>query len=1724
MSKIAVIIATKNRSNFLFKALTSVAAQTKKPERVVVIVDSEDDNEPTTRQVVNSMCHSLKRLELIKNERTYNLSGAINTGISHLLKTGEYPESTYIAILDDDDEWDREYIESCSALAEKNRLDWVISGIIRHETKDDKGKKLSIPRSLSTRDFLVSNPHVQGSNLFVRFSTLLNAGCFDEFLDSTTDRDLCIRLLDLGNVKYGFLRKHLVHHRAIPDIERLSTPGSRRKVNGLRSFYWKHVPRMSHQDKEMFKSRAGSLFNCKICEFRWEPKSPPSIKTIGKKEMFSPKFPIVVGVISTRLDSTRNLLHDLTWLSYDSGLISKVVIVDNTSSTIQLKNLINDPLFSNLNIVLKESDDVNNDCKNGLFGAYLLDEKRRKGIAAGRTVLHHCVYNEAKSIPGSVVWILDDDIRLDYLLPEGSVSKITMDELQEAIAEMKHRGVSIAIGQITGDPPLPSLSLIRTQLLDIFYNIKRFENADSRKVIQNLADWNRMLIDMYPEYYYDYSELHSAHLEVPFWYSDRNRQSESDDSLKNLLDEVSRICSGKDVFRPIVTSAGDQAQKSKRVMDRGGNTMVLNIECLRYFPNPSPNFGHINARRGDTFWCILNSRIGGYRIERFPIAVRQERAIESGEAFSIHTLHSDFYGSSFIRAIDEFYAKKIEEQGNLPRRVRLTLMQDEIDEIVNRFDHYLNKRLAQFIINSYRIRGLILSISASLNSRSLRCAEDIESFQYFLSSLDNIFAIKNVNQFIREARECPRNELREFLHNLKEYVRTYKKTLTCDLTQAHIEHAKASIINRIGESNLRYLGHGWEGIVFTDEKRAYKYFNAGKANFQEGQLEFIQERILGNKTLKHMVELEEVKIEEGELIFVMRYENGSKYEGGHLSGILELIRECRDSGIAITNFHPDNLLVTEGHVKFTDIGNSIVPLNEREYIEMCKRAYLTYRWHFRKDLSHVMERALYDNNIPELFGFEEFLKSLNIKTTGELLYQQIIDLVNEGELCNILDYGCGKGTTGEKLVEMGYDVTGFDLDLHILEQNIARNGKVKYLDHEGLEKLIRNGKKFQKIICSLVLCTVEDDNEFNIALSNMRKLIYDGGEVILAFCNPFYSFVQESESHIKIDIENDKKYHNKITYNKKIKENSRIRKEVHRPFSYYKRSFHMHGFEIKDLIEVRTTDILNLCPSSDFMIVRLQPLEVPDEIRVSLLINACAMEWQTIDFQIKHIINQLVGPQSFLEKVVVAEDYEGPFLRQYAEPNLDEFKRKLNDLVEGGVIDRVIWAPGDPDSVEKTLKKWFGLSSTKTHCLLGQHIYSTLYGMDHCDGKYILQLDSDCLVVRQDRNHDYLSDMINIFERDPKALSVSFNIPDQENKEYTQGDGRKKWRIEVRFSLIDKDRLESALPLPNECTPDGTLRYPWYRSLDMHLSKTEWQSYRGGDRRTSFIHVPNDYKPDIIQWYNIMKSVERGHIPDMQYGNVDLKGTLNDWLEQRQETFVFIVRGKDVPTSKLRRCIDSIIRQSMENWGVVIIDAASTNPMPEYIEEVLFRQLKKGRVTLFKNYSALSSMENNKIAISKLCSNSGSVILTLDADDSLIGRDVLRLISGAYDSEADLTVGSMLRTDKHKEYPVDFINPRLSRGGNVWQHLRTFRKDLFDKIPEEYLKVGGKWVQHTEDWAFMLPMVEMASHPVHITEFLYFYEPSGDKSQEAKIQREELIGKLVNKHPCIRREMLKHGA
>ena len=420
------------------------------------------------------------------------------------------------------------------------------------------------------------------------------------------------------------------------------------------------------------------------------------------------------------------------------------------------------------------------------------------------------------------------------------------------------------------------------------------------------------------------------------------------------------------------------------------------------------------------------------------------------------------------------------------------------------------------------------------------------------------------------------------------------------------------------------------------------------------------------------------------------------------------------------------------------------------------------------------------------------------------------------------------------------------------------------------------------------------------------------------------------------------------------------------------------------------------------------------------------------------------------------------------------------------------------------------MESDQTHSANGQQLFATLYGFESCDGDYVLQVDSDLLVVRHNHGHDFLAEMVDVLRNDSRALFVPLSIYHSEPVPYTHEGPNGDWRVEVRGCLFDRERLRSVLPVANELERDQ-FSLAWHRAFDRFIATTDYHSYRGGDPRTAFIHVPNDRKADHLEWMDTIGAVERGHVPAAQSGNVELTGSASDWAgPKRYEPFVFVICGRDVAAGRFKRCVESLAAQSVQEWGAVVVDDASTNGFGDYAETLLAPF--SDRITLVRNEHRRGGMYNTWNAVTNFCADPESVIITLDADDALIGKHVLKRVQAEYESGADTTVSSMLRLDKEATYTPNFDSPRWW-DSNVWQHLRTFRKRLFDAIDIDDLKIDGEWIDVATDWAFMVPIVEMASSPRWIAESLYLYEPAEPKNDDGRRERDAVIARILAKPP-----------
>jgi glycosyltransferase involved in cell wall biosynthesis len=572
-------------------------------------------------------------------------------------------------------------------------------------------------------------------------------------------------------------------------------------------------------------------------------------------------------------------------------------------------------------------------------------------------------------------------------------------------------------------------------------------------------------------------------------------------------------------------------------------------------------------------------------------------------------------------------------------------------------------------------------------------------------------------------------------------------------------------------------------------------------------------------------------------------------------------------------------------------------------------------------------------------------------------------------------------------------------------------------------------------------------------------------------------------------------------------------------------------------------DILQLTEDNYFTPSKLhfhiKQLRKPQK-EVSLLIKACAQDSDVIYKATEHIIRQTASPNVFCERILALDIKEANFLRSYNhQGGIDKLESEAQKLVADGLIDRIVKI--ESAEIHHINKRWFDVDSANTHTIKNVPVAAQLHAFEQTKGDYILQMDCDVMIGRRDYDHSFLNDMITATEENENVVCVGFNICkpiDEESYMYFGYNG--EFAPEVRCGLIHKERLLNLRPLPNEELPDG-LKLSWYRSVQQRQKETGKCSIRGGKQSSFYIHPANYRKTDKDVWFTTLDRVEQNQIPTSQINEFDLCGSYPDWTQpKRNEKLVVITCLRNVSYARFLRCWYSLLAQSYKDWGLIIVDDSSDNGLRFLIEQLVKPYYHK--VTFIANRFRVGLMANVYKAIHYFMDNRESIVVMLDGDDALIGNKTLKNILEKYErANADVVVGKMYRTDKLYEfypYPPNFLNPRLT-GGNVWQHLRSFKKNLFDSLRLEDLKISNpknsytknslqsrkfshkmKFPEYCEEFAYMIPIVEMSTNPIHINNFNYFHERSTPNTPEIRIKKEKAIAEILNKRPKSKADIL----
>lgn len=591
-------------------------------------------------------------LTFIKNQYGRNYAGNLNTAIDHIIRSrmienNESINHTFIAFLDDDDFWHSEYLAECTKAIKKD-TDFVVAGLIYHS--DNQIQKLSIPNKLTIQDFLEKNPHIQGSNTFIRLTTLLKAGGFDENMPSTTDRDVFTRVMML-NPKYEIIQQHLVNIDAKNSRVRLTNTQDSKKES-LAKFYAKYGGLMSESNQKAFFQRANlftSISEQDITEvLEYQAKDYVPIQTHLKVSQR-----VVFAFVSISPFFTKRMIAGIARQNLKN---KKIICIANYADDIEeIKRCLFETNIPYLLVTLVDIHALLN--KKNIFSC--LDQSCLKNgyvqdIATARSILHF--YAKQESEDGDIVWILDDDMEFaQNVMIDGTISKQPLDI--EAVIQKYQNKYDVVVGSYSQDAPLPTLSSLRTALLDYVYHHVLKKNQYYDKSIYHFRD-----------YYYDLADDH-RHLETPVQFIENGALAD--------------IFSGKATSRKLFSTQLAEFD----AYSRGGNTLIFNRKVLD-IPNLSLVLAGTVARRSDYFW-VQQVKKQGYRIIGSTFSTFHHR---EGVLFDyqkeVDKQIKDLIGSSFTKAYADITSPSSRE-------------------FYGSFKRYYQQRLVRIVGNYFRIIGLL---------------------------------------------------------------------------------------------------------------------------------------------------------------------------------------------------------------------------------------------------------------------------------------------------------------------------------------------------------------------------------------------------------------------------------------------------------------------------------------------------------------------------------------------------------------------------------------------------------------------------------------------------------------------------------------------------------------------------------------------------------------------------------------------------------------------------------------------------------------------------------------------------------------------------------------------------------------------------------------------------------------------------------------------------------
>ncbi|WP_440655442.1 glycosyltransferase family 2 protein [Candidatus Pelagibacter sp. HIMB1506] len=197
--KIATIIPTLNRPNFLEKALLSINKQIMKPDEIYIVDNNDKDNKNFEVYKKLQDCTNINLIYIKNNGSIQSLRN------DTVLKT----DCEILSFLDDDDLWDRLYLKKSIELLKLKKIKALYTSMEVINEKEEKLSEINLDNDYEIKKLLVFNPGFFHSNLIVFKDIFLMLNGFQSE-SGASDKDFFIKLKK-NKIKFFINPERLVY-------------------------------------------------------------------------------------------------------------------------------------------------------------------------------------------------------------------------------------------------------------------------------------------------------------------------------------------------------------------------------------------------------------------------------------------------------------------------------------------------------------------------------------------------------------------------------------------------------------------------------------------------------------------------------------------------------------------------------------------------------------------------------------------------------------------------------------------------------------------------------------------------------------------------------------------------------------------------------------------------------------------------------------------------------------------------------------------------------------------------------------------------------------------------------------------------------------------------------------------------------------------------------------------------------------------------------------------------------------------------------------------------------------------------------------------------------------------------------------------------------------------------------------------------------------------------